>query len=143
MGVEVIKEENLGERDDTVVGEALFVFVGVYVGEYHAVRDRDLRFALREAVLVDQSAVTAETFHQVVDIPTRLFVRIGAGFFFEAEPDFEGFGIDLTDLVNRPVFHLENDQANIRVIEDKIRFRVVDVRRIPDDVSVIRLGDSA
>ncbi len=143
MGVEVIKEENLGERDDTVVGEALFVFVGVDVGEYHAVGDRDLRFALGEAVLVDQSAVTAETFHQVVDIPTCLFMRIGAGFFLEAEPDFEGFGIDLTDLVNRPVFHFEDDQTDFRIIKYEVRFRVVDVRRIPDDVSVIRLGDSA
>ena len=125
------------------MGEALFVFVGVDVGEYHAVRDRDLRFALGEAVLVDQSAVTAETFHQVVDIPTRLFVRIGAGFFFEAEIDFECFGSDLTDLVDGPVFHFKDDQTDFRIIQDEVRFSVVDVRGIPNDVTVIRLGDRA
>jgi hypothetical protein len=70
-------------------------------------------------------------------------MRIGAGFFPEAEIDFEGFGIDLTDLVDGPVFHFEDDQTYFRIIQDGVRFSVVDIRGIPDNISVIRLGDSA
>jgi hypothetical protein len=48
-------------------------------------------------------------------------VRIGAGFFLEAEPDFEGYGINLTNLIASPVFHFKDDQADIWIIQDEVR----------------------
>jgi len=82
------------------VGEALSIFVGVDVGENHAVGDRDLRLPLGVAVPVHQFAVVSDAIEQVVDVAPRLFVGVSAGLLLEAGPDLESLGIRLADLVD-------------------------------------------
>ena len=48
--------------------------------------------------------------------------------------------IGFLDLAESPVFHLEDNQANIFAVEQKIRFVPVDIRRVPAEVVRIRLG---
>ena len=50
--------------------------------------------------------------------------------------------VGFLDLAKSPVFYLENDQANILAVEQKIRFVSVDVRRVPAQVVRIRFGHS-
>ena len=48
--------------------------------------------------------------------------------------------VGFLDLAKSPVFYLEDDQANILAVEQKVRFVSVDVRRVPAEIVGIGLG---
>lgn len=75
-----------------------------------------------------------------IEVVVGLLEGIFSGFGLSLDLDEKLMGVGLLDLAKDPVFHLEDDQANIIAVNQEIGFVPVDLWKIPAVVVRIGLG---